>query len=145
MRHIWSWVCAESVDRHNVTDLLKSGVSVCLCPGGVREVIFMAQQQQKKYKKGLGVTVKGIGKAVSLIIEEEEEEECVLFLRSRKGFVRLALQYGCPLVPMFTFGQREVLVPWFCNNSLINLIGHKCGYVAMVYFGVWNLPFGIPR
>jgi hypothetical protein len=20
------------------------------------------------------------------------------------------------LVPMFTFGQREVLVPWFCTN-----------------------------
>ena len=31
-------------------------------------------------------------------------------------FVRLALQHGCPLVPMFTFGQRAVLVPWFCSN-----------------------------
>ena len=58
----------------------------------------------------------------SEIIEAEDEsdgfeqEECVLYLRGRKGFVRLALQHGCPLVPMFTFGQREVLVPWFCTN-----------------------------
>jgi hypothetical protein len=50
----------------------------------------MAQQQQKKYKDSLGSTLKGNSDKVAPITEEEEE--CVLFLRSRKGFVRLALQ-----------------------------------------------------
>ena len=149
MRHVWSWVCAESIDRKNVVRLLKEGVSVCLCPGGVREVIEMSIQQEQRSKrlhnsKGLkrsttnsktaiipleGEEVLGNGcindmkKSLSTLkdgeaeVEEEVlEEECVLYLRARKGFVRLALQHGCPLVPMFTFGQRAVLEPWFCTN-----------------------------
>ena len=178
MRHVWSWVCAESIDRTNVVRLLKDGVSVCLCPGGVKEVIYMAQQQQKKQKQIIKNFTKketdvasdisissptseertqdimkehsidnskeqssppvndddvatiidkcNRNKSKSEIIEAEgesdgfEQEECVLYLRGRKGFVRLALQHGCPLVPMFTFGQREVLVPWFCTNRYSN-------------------------
>ena len=51
MRHVWSWVCAESIDRKNVVRLLKEGVSVCLCPGGVREVIEMSIQQEQRSKR----------------------------------------------------------------------------------------------
>lgn len=188
MRHVWSWVCAESIDRTNVVRLLKDGVSVCLCPGGVKEVIYMAQQQQKKQNKiiknlphgDFSVKRKSVNPkpsdshsttiSVTSISSEDssshtmkehsmesveehseaqsykdknivtdncalnqlgvtenesecegaveglEQEECVLYLRGRKGFVRLALQHRCPLVPMFTFGQRDVLVPWFCTN-----------------------------
>jgi Diacylglycerol acyltransferase len=141
MRHVWSWVCAESVDRGNVVRLLKEGVSVCLCPGGVREVIHMGEQQVKRSKtisnksyknqkaiecvdgvctvpksKSQSAPIKTAGEKEDKDEEEDEDEQCVLYLRSRKGFVRLALQHGCPLVPMFTFGQREVLVPWFCTN-----------------------------
>ena len=169
MRHVWSWVCAESVDRTNVVRLLNDGVSVCLCPGGVKEVIYMAQQQQRRHDrllkgdnrkkiKGKEITVDshsqeqsqsqgvsvsqvqglGAGQGLECIVGTKdsstgatsdamtslqgqdqdllEQEECVLYLRGRKGFVRLALQHRCPLVPMFTFGQRAVLVPWFCTN-----------------------------
>lgn len=174
MRHVWSWVCAESVDKSNVVSLLKRGVSVCLCPGGVREVICMSEQQVRRSRQLRSVAQKGInlkntsnsiqemsssvqsffasqGDEIhqeTLILEETdktgpsndiihctthrnienvmekredvvEEEECVLYLRARKGFVRLALQHNCPLVPMFTFGQREVLVPWFCTNRCV--------------------------
>jgi Diacylglycerol acyltransferase len=156
MRHVWSWVCAESIDRKNVVRLLKGGVSVCLCPGGVREVIEMSRQQQKKSNRLNSKASKKSGysiastadnsssssskttlipsvsdgdlqteliadttkSSINTVDTETEvfEEECVLYLRERKGFVRLALQHGCPLVPMFTFGQREVLEPWFCTN-----------------------------
>ena len=139
MRHVWSWVCAESVDRGNVVRLLNEGVSVCLCPGGVREVIHMGEREVKRSKSilnksnkshkiecvnGVCALPQSLPQSLSTPLKtaeeredkDDDEEQCVLYLRARKGFVRLALQHGCPLVPMFTFGQREVLVPWFCTN-----------------------------
>eukprot|EP00952_Eustigmatos_sp_NYUAD-ZCMA_P013968 54915-Eustigmatos_ZCMA.PRE.1 len=32
---------------------------------------------------------------------------CVV-LRQRRGFIRLALQYGVPIVPVFVFGEKYV-------------------------------------
>ncbi|NXP29698.1 MOGT2 acyltransferase, partial [Scytalopus superciliaris] len=33
---------------------------------------------------------------------------CTLLLRNRKGFVRLAIQHGTPLVPAFSFGENDL-------------------------------------
>ncbi|XP_071429431.1 2-acylglycerol O-acyltransferase 2 [Pithys albifrons albifrons] len=33
---------------------------------------------------------------------------CTLLLRHRKGFVRLAIQHGTPLVPAFSFGENDL-------------------------------------
>ncbi|KFP27247.1 2-acylglycerol O-acyltransferase 2, partial [Colius striatus] len=33
---------------------------------------------------------------------------CTLMLKNRKGFVRLAIEHGTPLVPIFSFGENDL-------------------------------------
>ena len=50
---------------------------MALVPGGVREIQHMEPQKE------------------------------VLFLKQRLGFVKLAIQQGCPLLPVFAFNQTQ--------------------------------------
>ena len=65
------------ISRSSLRSLLQSGKSVAFVPGGVREMHAM--------KPGVEV----------------------LFLRERYGFVKLNIQTGSPLVPVFAFGQQQ--------------------------------------
>eukprot|EP01038_Epipyxis_sp_PR26KG_P009728 gene9728-13093_t len=55
MRHVYTWASAVSIDKKNIQRMLSKGISPCLCPGGVQEVIHLSN----------------------------EKKECVLFLNSR--------------------------------------------------------------
>ena len=45
------------------------------------------------------------GEKEQLMTTEGEQR---VYLKSRKGFVKLALQYGCDLVPSYAFGENEL-------------------------------------
>lgn len=68
---------------------LAAGTSVAVCPGGVQECLYMSSEANRE----------------------------VAFLRSRTGFVRLALEAGTPLVPCFAFGQTP---HYSCFRPLID-------------------------
>nr|AID16200.1 diacylglycerol acyltransferase type 2 [Ettlia oleoabundans] len=116
MRHLWWWLGCRPVSRNCFQALLKKGRSVAVCPGGIKECMYM---------------------------ERESGRECI-YLRKRHGFVRLALQAGAPLVPVFAFGQTDLysycrlffdwprnLIPRAQWTSIVR----RLGYVPMIVWG----------
>lgn len=78
VRHLWWWLGIRSVSKTSIVKLLQSGKSVVLVPGGVREIQSMCQSKE------------------------------VVYLKKRYGFVKLAIQTGTPLIPVFAFGQSQI-------------------------------------
>lgn len=115
LRHFFWWCGIRPAARADLSLLLKSGASVVLCPGGVRECLLM-------------------------------ERGCdVAYLSTRAGFVRLALQHGASLVPVFCFGQSEIYgwarpgPPWVPQRWL-DALSRLIGFVPMLLYGRWGTP-----
>jgi hypothetical protein len=118
LRNVFTWAPATSVDKEGLRALMRKGVSPTLCPGGVQEVSFLTP-----------------GK-----------DECVLFLKDRKGFVKLAMEFGRPIVPMFCFGQRKTYDFWIPHGSgFWTWVGRKVGFLPMLFFGQFGIPLFIPK
>lgn len=122
MRHLWWWLGCRPASRAVMKALLNKGTTVALCPGGVRECIYMRAGTE------------------------------VAYLKRRQGFVRLALQHGVPLVPVFAFGQSNLygyirlffdfprgVVP----RSAWARFTRRIGFVPMFVWGRWGT--AIPR
>lgn len=58
------------------------------------------------------------GKAVAVVVGGASEALCnrpgeyKIYLKNRKGFCRIALQNGSPLVPVYVFGETELYQQW---------------------------------
>ena len=117
LKQMFTWNGAESCDRDNVLRLMKEGWSPTICPGGVAEVGEM----------------------------HNADKECVLFLKKRKGTVKLALQFGRPIVPIFNFGIHKSYRCWVPKSETFVWLGRKLGGLPILFLGLWNIPFFIPK
>lgn len=81
-----------NADPRTISNVIKEGLPVGLCPGGIAEMFW-------GYPK-----------------EGCKPNEEYAFLSTRKGFVRMAMKHGIPLVPVYCFGNTHVMhkarVPW---------------------------------
>jgi diacylglycerol O-acyltransferase 2, plant len=54
-----------------------------------------------------------------------------VFMRSRKGFVRLALRTGTPLVPAYCFGNTQLFSCWYDKAGYMRAFSRRLGFGLM--------------
>ena len=118
LRQVYSWASALPVDKRTFLGRLKRGESFAFVPGGVQEVIML---------------------------DKANPDDVILFLRSRKGFIKLALSTGSPIVPVFGFNLDGSYGYWFPKHPYIEKLARTIGFLPLIFWGRWFIPFGIPN
>jgi len=87
LRHFWHWLGVRPAHRKVMEKILSSGTSVVLCPGGVQECLVMEQNAE------------------------------VVYLKNRRGFVRMAIQQGAGEQAFPSCCERPVIITFYATRS----------------------------
>lgn len=78
IRHIMLWLGCIHPDKALVKKILQQGKSIVVLPGGMNELI--------RSSKGRNM----------------------IYIKKRLGFIKLALEFGTPIVPIYVFGENDL-------------------------------------
>lgn len=118
LRQIYSWTGGSPVDRKTFRGKLDRKESFVFCPGGVQEVTLM---------------------------DQSKPDDLILYLQSRKGFIKQALATGSPIIPAFGFNTDGSYGYWIPRGRIITRLARSIGFLPLFFWGRFGLPFGIPR
>jgi len=108
---IFTLTNARPVDRKTLESILSQGGTIALQPGGVKE------------------------QAASSHLQEQA------FFPAKLGFIRLAIQYGTPLVPLYLFGENQLYKKVDGFDWITNLIRRTTGMTIPVVTAKFGIPF----
>mmetsp|Transcript_5329 Transcript_5329/g.7821 ORF Transcript_5329/g.7821 Transcript_5329/m.7821 type:complete len:367 (-) Transcript_5329:1312-2412(-) len=115
LRTILSWLGSVDASRGSVNKALSNGLSVGVAPGGIPEMF-------EGYPKP----------------GTHPDDECAL-LANRKGFIRMAIRHGVPVIPVYTFGATKMFkrlqLPW-----VFEYISKMLRISLCLFFGQLGLP-----
>jgi len=83
----------------------------------------------------LGISSGGVAE----IFEVNNNDEVIL-MKERKGFVKLALQTGTPLVPSYIFGNTKLLSAWYDDAGALQGISRYFKFGILLLWGRFGLP-----
>jgi 1-acyl-sn-glycerol-3-phosphate acyltransferase len=108
VREFALWTGCIDASRAVASKALHAGRSILVLPGGEAEQIRTVHGREKVY------------------------------LHRRKGFIKIALRHGVPIVPIYVFGASDYYHTWFVGYGLRLWIMKKLGVCITLAFGLYG-------
>ena len=116
--HVIKGMGAVEADVKKIDEVLKEGRSVGIAPGGIAEMFWTYPRP-------------GTSPSCEYVI-----------LENRKGFVRLAMEHGLQLVPIFVFGSSKAFYRW--DLPLLERLSRWIRASLVLFWGRMGLPIPLP-